>query len=71
MEQVLKEPTQKDVLLDLLLVNREGFVIVRCFGHSDLEVSELKIHVDRRKSASKTSAPDMRRADFSSCSRNW
>lgn len=70
MAQVLREPTQKDVLLDLLPVNREDFVIARHFGHSDLEEGELKIRVDRRKSASKTTTPDMRRSDCSSWSRN-
>ncbi|KAJ7406023.1 hypothetical protein WISP_136290 [Willisornis vidua] len=33
-------------------------------GHSDHEVIEFKISVDRRKSASKTSALDMRRENF-------
>lgn len=71
MAQVLREPTQKDVLLDLLPVNREDFVIARHFVHSDLQEDELKIRVDRRKSANKTTTPDMRRSDFSSWSRNW
>ncbi|KAJ7406063.1 hypothetical protein WISP_136041 [Willisornis vidua] len=33
-------------------------------GQSDHEVIEFKISVERRKSASKTSTLDMRRADF-------
>lgn len=33
-------------------------------GHSNPEVIEFKIPVDRRKSACKNSALDMRKADF-------
>ncbi|KAJ7395427.1 Serine/threonine-protein kinase DCLK1 [Pitangus sulphuratus] len=35
-----------------------------CLGHSEHKVIEFKISVDRRKNASKSSALDMRRADF-------
>ncbi|TRZ07689.1 hypothetical protein HGM15179_019421 [Zosterops borbonicus] len=66
--KVLRDPTRKDALLDFLLVNRETLmsevVIGDHFGHSEHEGIEFKISVDRRKSASKTSALDMRRADF-------
>ncbi|GAB0207049.1 ubiquitin-associated protein 1 [Grus japonensis] len=66
--QLLKEPTRKGALLDLLLVNREGLVgevaIGGCLGHSDHEVVEFKIFGDRRKTATKTSTLDMGRADF-------
>ncbi|GAB0186493.1 hypothetical protein GRJ2_001114600 [Grus japonensis] len=66
--QVLKEPTRKGALLDLLLVNREGLMgevaIGGRLGHSDHEVVEFKIFGDRRKTATKTSTLDMRRADF-------
>ncbi|KAJ7413473.1 cytosolic phospholipase A2 beta-like isoform X4 [Willisornis vidua] len=67
MEQVLRETTRKDAL-DLLLVNRADLVseveIGGCLGQSDHEVIEFKISVGRRKSASKISTLDMRRADF-------
>ncbi|GAB0205816.1 hypothetical protein GRJ2_003047200 [Grus japonensis] len=66
--QLLKEPTRKGALLDLLLVNREGLMgevaIGGRLGHSDHEVVEFKIFGDRRKTATKTSTLDMRRADF-------
>ena len=66
--QVLREPTRKGALLDLLFVNREGLmgkvVIGGCLGHSDHEVVEFQIIGDRRKNASKTSALDKGRADF-------
>ncbi|RMC19574.1 hypothetical protein DUI87_03132 [Hirundo rustica rustica] len=68
MEEVLRELTRKDALLDLLLVNREGLVreveIGNCLGHSNHKAIEFKISVDRRKSASKTSTLDMMRKDF-------
>lgn len=35
-----------------------------CLGHTDNKVIKFKISVDRKKSASKTPALDMRRADF-------
>ncbi|GAB0180024.1 hypothetical protein GRJ2_000467700 [Grus japonensis] len=66
--QLLKEPTRKGALLDLLLMNREGLMgevaIGGHLGHSDHEVVEFKIFGDRRKTATKTSTLDMRRADF-------
>ena len=67
--QVLREPTRKGALLDLVFVNREGLmgevVIGGCLGHSDHEVVEFQIiGDDRRKTASKTSTLDMGRADF-------
>ncbi|KAJ7413913.1 hypothetical protein BTVI_42070 [Pitangus sulphuratus] len=68
MEQVLREPTQKDALLDLMLVNRVDLVsevgIGGRLGHSVHKEIEFKMSVDRRKSASKTSTLDMRREDF-------
>ncbi|RMC04964.1 hypothetical protein DUI87_18144 [Hirundo rustica rustica] len=68
MEQVLREGTEKDALLDLLLVNREDLVseaeIGGCLGHNDQEEIEFNISVNRRKNPGKTSALDMRRADF-------
>ncbi|GAB0177896.1 hypothetical protein GRJ2_000254900 [Grus japonensis] len=66
--QLLKELTRKGALLDLLLMNREGLMgelaIGGCLGHSDHEVVEFKIFGDRRKTDTKTSTLDMRRADF-------
>ncbi|KAF4795393.1 hypothetical protein TURU_093182 [Turdus rufiventris] len=71
MEQVLRKPTGKDALLDLLLVNREDVmskVVTGAYlGHSDhgaIEAIEFKISVDRRKSASKSSILDERRAEL-------
>ncbi|KAJ7399564.1 hypothetical protein BTVI_113959 [Pitangus sulphuratus] len=68
MERVLRELTWKDALLDLRLVNRVDLVseaeIGGHLGHSDHEVIEFKISVERRKNINKTSAQDMRRADF-------
>ena len=65
--QVLREPTRKGALLDLLLENREGLVedvaIGGCLGHSDHGAVEFKIFGDRRKTATKTSAVGMGRAD--------
>ena len=64
--QVLREPTRKGALLDLLLENREGLVGDVAIGgcHSDHEVVEFRIYGDRRKTATKTSALDMGKADF-------
>ena len=66
--QVLREPTRKGALLDLLFVNREGLVgevvIGGCLGHSNHAVAEFQIIGNRRKTASKTSTLDMGRADF-------
>ncbi|KAJ7426731.1 hypothetical protein WISP_13216 [Willisornis vidua] len=68
MEQVLRKLTQKDAPLDLLLVKREEFMsqvkIGGHLGHSNHKVIKFKISVERRKSASKTSALDMKKADF-------
>ncbi|KAJ7399961.1 hypothetical protein BTVI_109722 [Pitangus sulphuratus] len=67
-EQFLRDPTWKDALLDLLLVSRVDLLnkeeIGGCLGHSDHEVTKFKNSADRRKSANKTSALDMRRSDF-------
>ena len=66
--QVLREPTRKGALLNLLLEKREGLVgdmaIGSHLGHSDHEVVELRFYGDRRKTATKTSALDMGKADF-------
>lgn len=66
--QVLRKPTRKGALLDLLLVNREGLVgkmvIGGCLGHNDQEVVEFKIFGDRRKTTTKTSTLESGRADF-------
>ncbi|KAJ7410989.1 hypothetical protein WISP_105223 [Willisornis vidua] len=68
-EKIIRHLTQKDGLLDLLLVNRVDLMseveIGGCLGHSNHKVIEFKISVDRRKSASETSALDMKRADCS------
>ncbi|KAJ7425329.1 hypothetical protein BTVI_03224 [Pitangus sulphuratus] len=57
MEQVLREPTWKDALLDLLLVSRVDLMSKvetgGCLGHSDHKGLKLKISVDKRKSASR------------------
>ncbi|KAJ7409030.1 hypothetical protein BTVI_58103 [Pitangus sulphuratus] len=68
MEQVLREPTWKDALLDLMLVNRVDLMseveIGGHLGHREHKVIEFKISVQRRKRVSKTSALDMRKPDF-------
>lgn len=67
-EQVIKELAWKGAFLDLLLLNRVGLLskveIGSHHGHSDPEEIQFKIPVDRRKSACKTSALNMRKADF-------
>lgn len=66
--QVLREPTRKGALLDLLLENRVCLVrdvaIGGHLGHNDHEIVEFEIFGDRRKTATKTSVLDMGRADF-------
>lgn len=56
--QVLREPTRKGVLLDLLLIKREGLMgeeaVGGCLGCSNHEVVEFKIFGDRKKTAMKT-----------------
>jgi len=68
MVQVLREPTRKGALLDLLLVKREGLAgkvaLSGHLGHSNHEVVEFKTFGDRRKTATKTSTLDMERTDF-------
>ncbi|TRZ22727.1 hypothetical protein HGM15179_004340 [Zosterops borbonicus] len=58
MKQVLSEATQKDALLDLLLVSREDLISQVEIG--DHKVIEFKISGDMRKSTSKTSTLDFR-----------
>lgn len=68
MEEILRELTGKDSLFDLLLVDKVDLMskveIGGCLGHTDHEVIKFKISVERKKSANKTLALDMRRADF-------
>ncbi|KAJ7399383.1 hypothetical protein BTVI_115488 [Pitangus sulphuratus] len=68
MAQVLRDLTWKGALLDIMLVNRVDLVskaqIGDRLGHSDHEVIEFKISVNRKKSANKSSTLDVRRADF-------
>ena len=61
---MLGEPSRKGALLDLLLVNREDLTAGH-LGHSDRKVVEFNIFGDRRKTDTKTSTLDMRRAVFS------
>ncbi|RMC16379.1 hypothetical protein DUI87_06706 [Hirundo rustica rustica] len=66
MIQVLRELARKDALLDLLLAKQRGSVkwrLVAIFATATMKKSGLQ-SVERRKSTSKTSALDMRRADF-------
>ncbi|KAJ7408433.1 hypothetical protein WISP_121079 [Willisornis vidua] len=66
MEQILKELTEKDGLLHLLLVNTVDLVskvkIGGCLGHSDHKVIEYKICQEEK--CQETSTPDTRRSDF-------
>ncbi|XP_040977464.1 uncharacterized protein LOC121232961 [Aquila chrysaetos chrysaetos] len=68
LSQVLREPTRKDALLDLLFVNREGIVgdvlVGGCLGHSDHEMVEFKIFSVMRKQDSRVATLDFRRANF-------
>lgn len=58
--------TWKDTFLDLLLLSGVDLMskVEIAPGHSDPVGIESKIPVDRRKSAYKTSALDMKKADF-------
>ncbi|KFQ96526.1 Fatty aldehyde dehydrogenase, partial [Nipponia nippon] len=66
--QALGELTRKGAFLDLLLTSREGLVgevpIGGCFGRRDHEAVKFKIYGNRRKTASRTSALDTKRADL-------
>jgi len=66
--QVLSEPARKDVLLELLFVNREGLVgdvmVGGCLGHSDHEMIEFKIFDVMRKMGSRVATLDFKRANF-------
>lgn len=59
---------RKGALLDLIFVNRESLmdemVISAHHGNGDHEVVKFKILGDRRKTVTKTSTLDTRRADF-------
>lgn len=65
--QVLQELMRKG-LLDLLLVNREGFMseveIGDDLGHGDHKVVKFKLSGDRRKTGSKTMSLDVERVDL-------
>ncbi|KAJ7404952.1 hypothetical protein WISP_142594 [Willisornis vidua] len=66
--KVLWEPTHKDALPGLLLASRVDLTskveIGGCLDHSNYDLMEFKISVNRSKSAMKTLILDMRRADF-------
>ncbi|KAJ7416917.1 hypothetical protein WISP_67690 [Willisornis vidua] len=65
--QVLRKPTRKALLLELLFVNRDELRhklgISGCLGHNG-HVVEFQIIGVRRETASKTSALNMETADF-------
>ena len=68
LSQVLSEPTRKDALLNLPLVNREGLVgdviVGGCPGHRDQEIMEFKIFSVKKKKDSRVVTVDFRRANF-------
>ena len=59
--QVLKEPTRKGALLDLLFVKSKGLVgkVVTggCLGHSDHKVAEFQTVSDREKNCQQNFDP--------------
>lgn len=67
--QMTDEPTRGDVLLDLLLTNKEKLlsdVIVKGrLGCSDKKMVELKILTEMKKRKRRITALDLRRTDFS------
>lgn len=64
MGQVLREMTWENALLALLHVNRVDRISKVESGHSNCDGLKFKIPGDMRKSASKMSALDMRRAEL-------
>ncbi|PKU45859.1 rna-directed dna polymerase from mobile element jockey-like [Limosa lapponica baueri] len=66
--QLVSEPTRESALLDLLLVNREGFVgdvkVQGRLGQSDHEIIEFSILAEARHGASRTATLDFRKEDF-------
>lgn len=68
LHQLVNEPTRGKTPLDLLFTNREGLVgdvvVGGRLGHSDHEIIEFSILRDARRTISKTSTVDFRRADF-------
>lgn len=73
MEGALREPTQKDALLDLF-VNREDLVskveFGGHFGHSDCERTKLKIPVYREKKVQQNISSGQEKKEMSGCSWN-
>lgn len=67
MVQLLRGPTKRGALLDLLLVSREGLVSeVKISGHlgQNDHAVKFKISGDSRKSANKNSTLDVKRANL-------
>ena len=66
--QVLREPSRKGALLELLFASREGgvgkVVIGGCLGHSGHQGVEFHTVGERPRTASSTSTLDMRRAEL-------
>ncbi|GAB0205246.1 hypothetical protein GRJ2_002990200 [Grus japonensis] len=66
--QVLKDPTRRGAMLDLILTNKEGLVgdvkLKGSLGCSDHEMVEFRILRAARRARSKLTTLDFRRADF-------
>jgi len=66
--QVVKEPTRKGALLDLVLTNKEGLVedvkVGGRLGCSDHEIVEFRILSGGSRAISRIKTLDLRRADF-------
>ncbi|PKU39022.1 glycerol kinase [Limosa lapponica baueri] len=66
--QVVKEPTRRGVLLDVVLANEEGLMedvkVGGSLGCSDHEKIEFRIMGSMRKTPSRIATLDFRRADF-------
>ncbi|GAB0209762.1 hypothetical protein GRJ2_003441900 [Grus japonensis] len=66
--QVTEEPTRRDAMLDLVLTNKEGLVgdvkLKGSLGCSDHEMVEFRILRAARRTHSKLTTLDFRRADF-------
>ena len=66
--QVVEEPTRQDVLLDLILTNKEGLVedvrVGGSLGCSDHEMVEFRLLRGRSRATSRITTLDFRRANF-------
>lgn len=68
MKQLVREPSRRGTLLDLLFTRREGLmgdVVGRnCLGHDDHDMTEFLILAEVRERISKNTTMDFQRAYF-------